>query len=423
MDASIGKNKDCDAVMRVAYLINIYPAVSHSFIRREILALERQGFEVVRISLRGWDDELADEGDKIERAHTRYVLRDGIPALLAAVVRALISRPVRFLRALELTWRMSRRADRPLPVHLAYLAEACRIEPWLRREGIEHLHAHFGTNSAEVAMLVRVLGGPQWSFTAHGTETFDNWQFLGLAEKIRRSAFVVAVSSYGRSQLYRSVGHQSWPKVQLVHCGLEPAFYGEPAIPISTARRLICVGRLSGEKAQLLLIEATRQLAVEGIDFELVLAGDGPMRSELEALIMRYKLQARIRITGWLSSEQVRAEMVDARALVLPSFAEGLPVVLMEAMALGRPVIATFVGGIPELVQSGENGWLVPAGDVEALARAIHDCLNAVPQVLKRMSDLARKQALLRHNIDVEASRLGTLFKEALPELGAAVVK
>ena len=400
--------------MRVAYLINRYPAVSHSFIRREILALERQGFEVVRISLRGWDDDLADEGDKIERARTRYVLRDGMPALLAAVARALISRPVKFARALGLAWRMSRRADRPLPVHLAYLAEACRIEPWLRRDGIEHLHAHFGTNPAEVAMLVEVLGGPQWSFTAHGTETFDNWQFLGLAEKIRRSAFVAAVSSYGRSQLYRSVGHESWRKVQLVHCGLEPAFYGGRTSPIPIARRLICVGRLSGEKAQLLLIEATRQLAVEGIDFQLVLAGDGPMRSELEALILRHGLQARIRITGWLSSDQVRAEIVAARALVLPSFAEGLPVVIMEAMALGRPVIATFVGGIPELVQLGENGWLVPAGDVIALATAIQKCLDAPPKVLEQMGELARERVLAQHNVDVEASRLGALFKKAL---------
>ena len=195
----------------------------------------------MRISLRGWDAELVDDEDRLEREKTRYVLREGAPALLLALMRMLITRPAALLRALRLTWRMSRHAERPLPVHLVYLAEACRIEPWLRAAGIEHLHAHFGTNSAEVAMLVHVLGGPPWSFTVHGPEEFDKAQLIGLAEKIRRCAFVVAISSYGRSQVYRLVKHQSWTKVQVVHCGLEPAFS-----PCPEGRRLRAAPRLRG---------------------------------------------------------------------------------------------------------------------------------------------------------------------------------
>ena len=207
--------------MRIAYLINQYPKISHSFIRREIQALERRGVEIVRIALRGWDAELVDADDRAERDRTRYVLRDGLSALLLAVARMLVRHPVRLVRALHLAWRMSRCAERPLPVHLAYVAEACRIEPWLRNAGVEHVHAHFGTNSAEVAMLVHVLGGPPWSFTAHGTETFDNPRLVGLTEKVLRCAFVVAVSSYGRAQIYRSVDPRHWRKVHLVRCGLD----------------------------------------------------------------------------------------------------------------------------------------------------------------------------------------------------------
>src|ERR1700683_534776 len=151
--------------MRIAYLVNQYPKISHSFIRREILALERHGFEVVRIALRGWAGEVLDEEDHIERKRTRYVLRRGAPALLLALARALLSRPASLIRALSLACHMSRHAERPLFVHLIYLAEACRIETWLRYAGVQHLHVHFGTNSAEVAMLVRSLGGPAWSFT------------------------------------------------------------------------------------------------------------------------------------------------------------------------------------------------------------------------------------------------------------------
>ena len=137
-----------------------YPAISHSFIRREILAFERQGVEVVRIALRGWADELVDEEDRIERKRTRYVLREGAPGLLLALARTLLTRPASLIRALALACRIGRRAERPLFVHLIYLAEACRIESWLRETGVQHLHAHFGTNSAEVAMLVHALGGP-----------------------------------------------------------------------------------------------------------------------------------------------------------------------------------------------------------------------------------------------------------------------
>jgi glycosyltransferase involved in cell wall biosynthesis len=396
--------------MRIAYLVNQYPKVSHSFIRREILALERRGVEVVRIALRGWDGELLDEEDQLERERTRYVLREGAPALLLALTRMLLTRPVRLMRGLALAWRMGRRADRPRPVHFGYLAEACRIEPWLREAGIEHLHAHFGTNSAEVAMLVRTLGGPPWSFTVHGPEEFDKRDLIHLADKIRHCEFVVAISSYGRSQLYRCVEHGHWPKVNVVHCGLEPTFLATPARPPSGARRLVCVGRLCEQKGQQLLVEATRRLSALGSDFELVLAGDGEMRADIEALIARHGLQSRVRITGWISGAQVREEILAARALVLPSFAEGLPVVIMEAMALRRSVISTFVAGIPELVQPGEHGWLVPAGDVEALAHAMQACLDAPAHQLAGMGEAAHSRVRERHNVDIEAAKLAKLF-------------
>jgi glycosyltransferase involved in cell wall biosynthesis len=161
----------------------------------------------------------------------------------------------------------------------------------------------------------------------------------------------------------------------------------------------------------LLLIDAARQLSERGTKFELVLAGDGEMRGELEALIARYKLQNMVRITGWISSEQVRDEILAARALVLPSFAEGLPVVIMEAMALRRPVISTFVAGIPELIEPGEHGWLVPAGDAEALASAMQACLDAPQATIVRMGDAARARVLECHDVDKEAAKLADLFQ------------
>lgn len=401
---------------RIAYFINQYPKVSHTFIRREIMALERQGFDILRIALRGWEAELADEEDERERMHTRYVLQGGAYALLWAVLQTLLTRPARFISALMLAIRMARvrGAERPLPYHLAYLAEACRILPWLEAFGATHVHAHFSTNSTEVVMLANVLGGPPYSFTVHGQVELH---YGGLVEKVRRASFVVVISSFGRSQLYHLIKHAYWHKVKVIHCGLEPAFHTVKSTTSAAALRLVCVGRLSREKGQLLLIEATHQLASKGIRFELVLAGDGEMRAEVESLITRYGLAGQVRITGWISSNHVREEILASRGLVLPSFSEGLPVVLMEAMALHRPVLATYVGGIPELVQPGKNGWLVPAGSIDDMADAMEDCLLKSPDELQQMGDSGYLRVMERHSIDVEVAKLAQLFREASKDL------
>ncbi|RTL52727.1 MAG: colanic acid biosynthesis glycosyltransferase WcaL [Rhodocyclaceae bacterium] len=399
----------------VAYFINQYPKVSHSFIRREILALERQGVIVERFALRGWADPLVDPEDIEERRRTRYLLQGGVTGLVGAAMAAFCGAPLRFLAACRLAVGVGRHADRPLPYHLIYLAEACLLLRWMRRLGVQHVHAHFGTNPAEVVMLARALGGPPYSFTVHGPEEFDKPQFIGLGEKIRRAAFVVAISDFGRSQLYRWVDRDYWPRIKVVHCGLETAFHAVAAAAPSAAPRLVCVGRLCEQKGQLLLLEAARRLADRGTAFELVLAGDGEMRAQIEALIAAYGLAGKVRITGWIGSAEVRDELLQARGLVLPSFAEGLPVVIMEAMALRRPVLTTYVAGIPELVLPGACGWLVPAGDVAALADAMAALLACPADILAAMGEAAHARVLQRHDIDKEAGKLNALLRESLP--------
>ena len=174
--------------------------------------------------------------------------------------------------------------------------------------------------------------------------------------------------------------------------------------------RLVCIGRLSEQKGQLLLIEAVKSLVGE-LNFQVVLVGDGELRPAIEQLIVQHGLQSTVSITGWLSNEEVFHELSKARALLLPSFAEGLPIVIMEAMAMRRPVISTFVGGIPELVISGEHGWLVPAGDVAALAGAIRNCLGADMDVLTSMGEAAYTRVLEHHDIIKCTAQLASLFE------------
>ena len=400
--------------MKIAYLINQYPQASQSFIRREIAALEKLGVDVARFTVRRWDQKLVDPGDIAEQERTRVVLDVGGLGLLIALLKTLFTRPVVFFQAVKLAMQCARRGDRGRLLHLIYLAEACVLVKWFMGGGIEHVHAHFGTNSTTVAMLCRALGGPPFSFTCHGPEEFDKPEFLKLGSKIERASFVVAVSEFGRSQLYRWCGHAHWSKVHVIHCGVDAGFLNAPNVPNGTSRKLVCIGRLAEQKGQLLLVQAAALIAAEGEDFELVLVGDGVMRGEIEKLIDAHQLQGKVRIAGWMSNDQVRGQLLESRAMVLPSFAEGLPVVCMEALALRRPVISTYVAGIPELVEPGICGWLVPAGAVQPLADAMRAALRADESQLQAMGDAGAARVALQHDVLIEAAKLHDLFAHAI---------
>jgi glycosyltransferase involved in cell wall biosynthesis len=397
--------------MNIAYLVNQYPKTSHSFIRREIAAMESLGLTIHRYTLRRTTEALADEADARELSETEAVIARPFFSRFLAGFRIMVCHPLRFAKALAFAIHCGLKADRSVAVHVAYLLEAAVVAAWCRRDKAQHLHAHFGTNSAMVGMLVNRLIDIPWSFTAHGPEEFDRPLGIGLAEKIKSAKFAVAISSFGRSQLWRWSDHAQWKKVHIVHCGLDATFVDGAAIPIPQRPRLVCVGRLCEQKGQLLLVDAARILKGQGVSFEIVFAGDGPMRGDIEAAISKAGLDDCISIAGWISGQRVREEIEKARALVLPSFAEGLPVVIMEAMALGRPVVSTAIAGIPELVMPGVTGWLVPAGDVAALAQAISEVLSLAPEALADMGKRARNRVLEQHDAKTEAAKLKLLFE------------
>ncbi|MBL8798382.1 MAG: glycosyltransferase family 4 protein [Planctomycetia bacterium] len=399
--------------MKVAYLVNQYPHVSHSFIRREIAALEAQGVSVERFSVRPSPSDLVDPADQAEQKKTQVILAVGATGLLLALLTQLFSRPGRWCKSLRQAVQMGRRSERGVLRHLIYFAEACVLVDRLKQCGAEHLHAHFGTNSTTVALLTHLLGGPRYSFTVHGPEEFDHPEELSLGRKIEHAALVVAISDFGRSQLFRWCPHQHWPKINVVRCGVDAAFLSGGPQPVVDTPRLVCVGRLSEQKGQLFILDALAVLASEGVNFEMVLAGDGPMRGEVEKLIAKHGLEKRVRITGWLSGAQVKQEILAARAMVLPSFAEGLPVVLMEALALGRPALTTYVAGIPELVRDGINGWLIPAGSVQRLAEAIRSALQTSPEQLAEMGRHGAASVAAMHDVTKEAAKLAALFQQA----------
>ncbi len=399
--------------MTIAYLVNQYPHVSHTFIRREIAALEALGLTIHRYSVRSPPANLIDAADLAEVNKTHVILANGALALVASTIVIVGKHPILWWNALTAAIRMGRRSDRGVLRHLIYLAEACYLTRQLSFRGVKHLHAHFGTNSATVALLTRLLGGPPYSFTVHGPEEFDKPESQSLGEKIDAAKFVVAISSYGRSQLCRWSRPEDWNKLRIVHCGLHDDFLAAAPTPVPDVQRFVCVGRLSEQKGQLILLEAASLLRDRFLHLEIVLAGDGPMRGMIEKRIAELKLESTVLISGWLSNVEVREQIESSRAMMLPSFAEGLPVVLMEAMALGRPVITTYIAGIPELVQPGVSGWLVPAGSAEDLANAMSVVLAMNTQQLTEMGKNGAAAARLRHNAMTEAAKLAQEFGQS----------
>jgi colanic acid/amylovoran biosynthesis glycosyltransferase len=401
--------------MSLAYLFNWYPLPSQTALRREVTALEDLGIKVHRFSLRRFEGELVDQDDCSERDRTRAVLDSGALGLGAAVLRVATTRPRAFTHALITAIRVGVVDERGLFRTLIYLAEACVLFKWLTGLRVTHLHTHYGTNSATAAMLCRIMGGPPYSFTMHGPEEFDASRANCLREKIHHAAFVVAISEFTRSQLYRWADYSDWSKIHVVYVGVSPMFLEHGPVPVPSTPRLVNIGRIVEQKGQTILIQAAAQLRDRGYDFELVIVGDGPMRGEIEHLINQVNLRNRVRITGYLSNQRVLEELVAARALILPSFAEGLPGVFFESLALGRPVISTYIAAHPELIEPGVSGWLVPAGAVEPLVNVMAEALTADSAELERMGRAGAARVAQQHNVFAQAETLAKLFRCAIP--------
>ncbi|MCL1629718.1 glycosyltransferase family 4 protein [Roseibaca sp. V10] len=396
--------------MRIGYLMNTYPVTSATFIRREIGALDALGVGIARFAIRPWGEALVESADKDEAARTHYLLAPGALRLLGFFLTEALRNPTGVLRALGAMWTMARAAGHGALVrHVAYLLEAVHLKRASR--GCDHIHAHFTTNTAAVALLCHRLGGPGFSFTAHGPDEFDDPKASSLALKLAGARFAVAITQFARTRLALAGGAGIWDKLHVVHCGVDLTDM-TPAPPAPSDAPFVCVGRLCPQKAQVLLVQAMAELVQTHPKARLVLIGDGETRPQIEALIAQHGLQDSVELRGWADGAAVKAALASGRAMVLPSFAEGLPIVIMEAFALGRPVISTYIAGIPELVDR-EAGWLVPAGDISALAESLRKCLATPPERLALMGQTARARIEQRHDLDVSAKRLKALFEGA----------
>ncbi len=396
--------------MRIGYFTSIYPRATDTFIQREVRGLRERGIDVRTFSAHktGSDHDVGPEVIE-EKRNTLYLLPANPLSLLMDNLAVFASGPARYGRTLWLAFGTARPGFRGMLYQMFYFQEAVILARLLRKQKIGHLHNHLGDVSGTITMLACALTGIGYSITIHGPHIFFDPTHWAMREKVKFSRFIACISHYCRSQMMLFSDQADWDRFQIVRCGVDPRQFRHIEVR-PKARKLLYVGRLAAEKGLPVLFESLKLLGQQGGDYELTLVGDGIERESLEGMTRRLGIEDRVIFAGFAGQEQVRNYLMQSDIFVLPSFAEGVPVSLMEAMACGVPVIATHVGGVAELIEPGATGLLVPASDPVALRDAIASYLND-HGLREKVSRRGREKVLSDFNLDNEVDKLAQLFQ------------
>ncbi|WP_299552907.1 glycosyltransferase family 4 protein [uncultured Tateyamaria sp.] len=408
---------DSPALPRIAYLTGLYPLVSLTFIEREIAALRALGAEIHTVSVRETtESQHSGPEGRAAAASTHYLLREAKnPLKLLTAQLRLFKNPSRYFQALRMAWRLRNPGLKSVIYQIIYFLEATLMADFVDLQNIGHIHSHFATNGTMVALLTKELTGVPYSFTLHGPVDLFEPEGLKLGPKAENAAFVAVISHFARSQLMLFADRAHWKRFRIIHCGVDPARYADaPALPEdATGCRLLFVGRFDPEKGVHVLFEALDTLMPTHAGLTLTMVGDGQDRPELEAAAARFG--DRIHFTGYLDQAGVAQALAEHDVLVLPSFSEGLPVILMEALASARPVVTTQVAGVGELVQHGETGLIAPPGDVHTLRRHLETLIKD-SSLRARMGAAGPAVVISDFNVAQEAAELAKLIAGKLGE-------
>ena len=404
---------------KIGYLATHYPSVSHSFILREILALQDLGVDIEPMAINpAPEDDVLTDIDRSERSRTFYIKSQSKKVILSSLMRAFRRSPRGFMSTAV---HAVRSAGFDLKIglwRLMQLVEAAIVWNHCEQAGVRHLHAHFGQVPATVAWFTAELGNRldpdgepwSWSVTIHGWHEFVNEREASLRQKVHAASFVVCISDYTRSQLMRISHPDHWKKLRVVRCGIDTAAFAqrEPR-PVGKPARVLMVARLSPEKGHLVLLEAVKLLGDRGMPIEVDLIGPGEFRDGLESAASSFGVDDRVVFLGACTPAEINEHLRASDVFCLPSFAEGLPVALMEAMAVGVPVVTTYISGIPELVIDGWTGMMVPAGRADLLASAIErlcDDRELNTSIVEAARAKVEEQHELAHNMPALAALL-----------------
>ncbi|CAG1004744.1 phosphatidyl-myo-inositol dimannoside synthase [Myxococcaceae bacterium] len=412
------------ADLRLAYLVSRYPALSHTFILREVRGLRALGIEVEVASVNPADRPIsALAGEEREESSRTLVLKQaGVLGVVAALGFTLRRAPAGWIRGLVLALREGDLHPRRTLLWLAYLAEALVVGRWMHERGLAHLHVHFATPAASVALLASRVFGIDFSIMVHGPDEFYDVSWHSLPRKLAAASFLCCIGLFARGQLMRLLPPTAWRKLEISRLGVDPArFSPAKRSPRRGKLDVLCVGRLVPQKGQRVLLEAVAGLVRRNRDVSLCYVGEGPDREALESRVAELGLGDRVRFAGGVNQDEILPFYSAADAFALVSFAEGIPVVLMEAMAMELPCVTTFTAGIPELVRDGVDGLLVAQSDVEGTAAALERLLDD-PDLRVRLGASGRARVVRDWRLDASVERLAEIFRHRVVRSPDAVV-
>lgn len=407
--------------MKIAYLISQYPATSHTFILQEVTALKKKGLHLSVASINSPDriyDKLTKE-EKEESQQTFYVKKQGIVGATFALLYVLLFHPIGFIKGVYTCFKLCGWDLAELVYHFFYLCEAFIIGKWMEKKKLKNLHVHFGMAVSTVALLVSKVFPIKFSMTIHGPDEFYEVDKNHLCEKIAEADFITTIGYYAQSQLMRLSDREYWHKFEVAPLGIDiEKFTPAPKRISPSVVEILSVGRLVPMKGYSLLITAFSQIDQTKHPARLTIVGTGPEKKKLETQIFDLGLTGKVTMTGQLNHPQVEKMYNEADIFVLSSFSEGIPIVLMEAMAKEIPCVSTFVNGIPELIQHDIDGYLVAPSDVAGL-KAILEKLISDYNLRQRYATSGRQRVTQKYNLKTNTDKLADIFinKICLPQM------
>jgi colanic acid/amylovoran biosynthesis glycosyltransferase len=400
---------------RIAYLVSKYPDVSHTFILREVFALRERGLEIETASINQCPPEnKLTQQEREEAARTFYVKPKGIAGVAAAMLWMLLHHPAGLFRAFWFALCLGHGDLLRTARNIFYFAEALILAKWMHERSLKHLHVHFATPAASVALILSKAIPISTSITVHGPDEFYDVTAYSLLEKIEAARFVVCISFFAQSQSMKLVPGGYWQKFEIARLGVDTQHFQPRPLPDQTSPfTILCVGRLVSTKGQRILIEAASQLHQAGRNLRVQFVGDGPDRVDLERLVSVKSLASMVEFAGSVNQDHIQSYYKNADVFALASFAEGIPVVLMEAMAMEIPCVATRINGIPELIEDGVNGLLVAPSDVSGLAAALEKLMDS-QELRRKLGSAGRIRVQQAYELSESADRLAEVFQRRL---------